>query len=172
MYNHDKKEGVSVSSRKLLLSSIIIILTISAGAFLFYPMKFERYLSEREDLLISHYAGSIDPSDGTPSSESKDYFLEHETSDAEELVQIMSRYSFHRGLSYFGDESSIEGYGGHMISIAAGDHTINLAGNREILIDGKVNKMGFLKNKKALSLIEDIIKILENMTEYEMEVEP
>lgn len=168
MYNHDKKEGVSVRSRKLLLSSIIVILAISAGAFFLYPMKFERYLSESDGLLITHYAGSIDPSDGTPNSESKDYFLEPGSKEAEEFIKMMSRYSFHRGLSYFGDESSIEGYGGHMISISSGDHSINLAGNREILIDGKVNKMGFWKNKKALSLIQDIIKILENMTEYKM----
>lgn len=139
-----------------------IILLLILGGVLLYPMPLYEFISESDDLIVYHTTVEIDQTDGSPRMETKEYHFDGGTEKIQLIRQILSTYSYHRGLRYFGKDGSMEGgSAGIWIQLYSGENSIASVGTKEISINNRVGRIGYWGNKESRSLISEILTVLE-----------
>ena len=89
--------------------------------------------------------------------------VSHNTEAFAQIQRIFDRYSYHRSLRTFFSDASITGnQAGYWLRLyldtAEGRTTISCGGTGELLIDGRVYRMGYLGNDSALSMMRELVE--------------
>ena len=141
--------------RLILFLSIAAIVT--SGIIFYWPQSFTKVIDENAGVYII-YTERLFNERGTPILDSikTEIFIEPESEQFTELMEILGGYSYHRSLqTYFGDPI-IKGGGNERIMIDAYPDSISNIGTKEIIIGSKVYHLGYWGNKKAQAMIRDI----------------
>jgi len=147
--------------KKKFITITIILIFLIIGIIFLYPLSFENIISSNDDLGVV-YIKNVG-SDGKPQHESTDYYYKSDSEEMKQIQQILRKYTYHRGLRSWSKNNLMEGENGsgYWLHLYFGENSIISGGTGEIIVNNYIYRIGYWGNKKAITLMEEIRKVLE-----------
>lgn len=145
--------------KKRILMGILILAAACCVAFFLYPQSFAKLTAGSSVITITAVKNDLEHTlirEGAFEADSDAYTV---------LRYTLDSYSYHRSLrTIFSDASMSGNDAGYWLYIYI-DHgaertAITCGGTGEIIINDRVYRMGYWRNKTALAFMEDILAIL------------
>jgi len=147
---------------KKIIVLICIAAVVSGGIVFYWPQPFTSLFDENVGMYIRH-TERVFSEIGTPTLDSIDteILIEPGTEQYDEVMKILSKYSYHRSLQTLFGGYVIRGGGNESIWIDTYPDPISNIGAKEILIGSKIYHLGYWGNKKSESMIRDVRAYLQ-----------
>lgn len=151
-----------ISNKKIVIGIMIILLILGATYVLFRPLPLERVVSGTTNLNIGYTNFGVNY-DGTATHDTTVYQLAPDSNEFKQIMQILHRFSYHRSLRSWSDNTSISEIGaGLWLNLYSGESNILLGGGKEIIVNGRIHQLGNWGSQKSLALIKEILSVIRN----------
>lgn len=145
---------------KKVIIGVIILIFFATGIIFLYPLSFENIILNDNDLNVVYIKVRV-INDG-PLQNATSYYYESGSEKIGQIQQILSKYTYHRGIRSWSKDTTLEGNdAGYWIQLYSGERNIICGGTGEIIVDGHIYHIGYWGNKKALKLMDEIRELLD-----------
>ncbi|MDD4797197.1 MAG: hypothetical protein PHO66_05470 [Eubacteriales bacterium] len=145
--------------RRKIIFSMLTLAAVAVTALFLWPLPFSGLLAGDAQLLAARTQLRGTPD--TPTHSTADYRFAPDSPEAARIRQICAGYSFHRvPRTFFGDGALRGNDAGYWLHLWTGDHSISCGGTGEVLVDGRVYRIGYWGNGASLAMMREISALL------------
>jgi len=138
---------------------VLALVIIVIGIVFLWPLSFSGIIADDADVFIVRT--DMEMEDDAPKHITTNYQFQADSTEFAHIQQILNKFSFHRSLRTFFDDASMDGNdAGYWLHIYSGESDISCGGTGEIMVNGRVYRIGYWGNKKALSMMREISDLL------------
>jgi len=149
-----------LSSKKLILVTLVAIMVLGIGAYSFYPLSLEHVVSSERDLYVLYTIYDVE--DGKPVSETGEYVFGKESEELSKIREILGRYTYHRGLRILSWDNDLGISGeGSFIQLISGSNALSSGGTGEIMLSSRIYSVDYWGKSNNRALLKEIIDVLE-----------
>ena len=146
---------ISRNLKRLLIALVIIGICL----VLFYPFTFEKYIRNKQEVQII-VTDSIFQTDTVKDSGQATTFKAG-SEGFQKIREILADYQYHYTIKTFINNPQISGDPGEFMMLMLGEDSLVLTNGGEILINGRVYRIGYAGGEKAQDMIDEIKAVME-----------
>jgi hypothetical protein len=152
--------------KKKIILSLIGVAVIIFGLIMLCPLSLTDAITDNAEMRITVWNLGM-KENGQFDTTSTAYIFQPNSEEYIQIWKILNLYSFHRSFRSFFNDTSINrndaGYVLQILFVKKGELTKNIitGGNGEIAVNDRVYRVGYLGNKKALAMMNEIRSVLD-----------
>jgi len=140
---------------KKFIGLAIGLFFIALGLFFLWPLSFSGALNNDVELRI--VITDISLVNGSPDHTISNYAIQPSSDSFESIWKVLNSFSFHRSIRTLFRDASINGNSsGYWLYLYSGEKMIISGGTGDIIVNGKVYRVGYWGNKSDMEMMDEI----------------
>ncbi len=146
---------ISKNLKRLLIALVIIGVCL----VLFYPFSFEKYIRNKQNVQIV-VTDSISQTDMAKGSGQVTTY-EAGSDEFQKIREILANYQYHHTIKTFVNNPQISGDPDEFMMLMLGEDSLILTNGGEILINGRLYRIGYGDGAKSQDMIDEIKAVMK-----------
>ncbi|HJC49862.1 MAG TPA: hypothetical protein H9754_04665 [Candidatus Anaerostipes avistercoris] len=142
---------------KNLKKIIIALIIVGVCVVLFYPFTFERYIRNKQKVQIA----VMDSMSQTSGDKGNTVTYEAGTEEFQKIREILADYQYHHTIKSFINNPQLSGDPDEFIMLVMENDSLILTNGGEILINGRLYRIGYGDGARAQKMIDEIKAVME-----------
>jgi len=145
---------------KNILLFMVALIAVALILTMVWPLSFLDVIADGKELHIISWQPAI-------TTKSEEYDVKPNTEKFKQIRQVLGLYSYHRTWrTFFFWDTSLNndalgtGYTFSLYALGDGGNYISSVGTDEILVNGRIYRIGYWGNRKALEMMDEIRSVL------------
>lgn len=138
---------------------IAIGIVLAVCLVLFWPFSFEKYIRGKSEVKIAVMDAIFQTNDVKKDESAAAYSADSE--EYTKIREILADYSYHYTVKSFVNQPQISGDPNEFVMLILGEDTVILIDTGDVLINGRLYRIGYGDGEKAAKMMKEIKEIMK-----------